>query len=82
MQNYNPLRKETAFVVLVLFIGVCIIPSTGSKTVEKPSMPTFDDPTIVSIQPSIIAVEPGETFTSNTKFKVENDSFKIKFVLS
>jgi len=69
MQKYNPLRKGTVVVILVLFIGMSIIPSTVG--VEKSSMPTFDDtaymsnlndPTIVSIQPSAQTVEKGEWF--------------------
>jgi len=48
-----------------LFVGASIIPLTGStsvsKNVEKTNIPTFYD-TILSIQPSTINVEKGETF--------------------
>ena len=60
MQKYNPLRIGTALIVLVLFIGMSIIPSTVG--VDKSSMPTFVDPTIVSIQPPTQVVEKGESF--------------------
>ena len=60
MQKYNPLRKGTAVVILVLFIGMSIIPSTVG--LDKSSMSTFDDITIVSFQPSTTNVEQGETF--------------------
>jgi len=60
MQKYNPVRLGTAVVVLVLFIGVCLFPSTIG--VDKPTVPTFTDPTIVSIQPPSQTVEVGDTF--------------------
>jgi len=60
MQKYNPLRKGTVVVILVLFIGMSIIPSAVG--VDKSPMPTFNDPTIVSIQPSYQEVETGEWF--------------------
>jgi len=55
-------KKGTILVIIILFIGASIIPLTSSKSVEKSTAPTLDDPTIVSIQPSTTIVGPGETF--------------------
>jgi len=43
MQINSPLKKGFALIVIVLFIGVSSIPLIGSKSVEKSSMPTFDE---------------------------------------
>jgi len=39
-----------------------LTPLIGSKTVEKTVIPTLTTPTIVSIQPPVTIVEPGESF--------------------
>jgi len=41
--NNDLFRKGLVYAIVVLFIGVSIIPLTGSNVVEKSSMPTFDE---------------------------------------